>query len=330
MFNIKSASLMCIHFFIAVFGVHGLSLWGHCDSGAPFMVVPAVTSPTNDAKESEDEETKCDREQDLLRQFSSRLGDMEVPANQDRLSQALETYYKMILAGKRREVNEQGVTDLTAYRDKTVEFYKRGIVPKVDVLSAEGRLAVARVKVEQFRTEIDSLAAQLNAIFKYPLNREWKTDVCLALPKVPFPYSESEIFSETVENWPDLLKKGISSDEAARALTGNGPNSETPALVRLILATVRGDYQETKRLWNAVPVRRKAVAFATELFRINRERYKEQVATYIEFLDSQRAIAQAQEDYYIALINYKIKRASLQRQLGILHLSKLRTNRNGK
>jgi hypothetical protein len=66
MFNIKSASPMCIHFFIAVFWVLVLSQWGHCESGASFMVVTAVTSPTNDAKESEDKETKRDREQDIL------------------------------------------------------------------------------------------------------------------------------------------------------------------------------------------------------------------------------------------------------------------------
>ena len=162
---------MCICFFISVFGVHVLSQWGHCDSGASFMAVPAVSAPTNDAKESEDEKTKCDKEQDLLRQFSSRLGDMEARPNQMLLSQALETYYKMILAGKRREVNEQGVIDLTSFRGQTVEYFKAGVVPKTDVLAAEGRLAVARLKVEQFHTEIDRLTARLNFVLNYPLNR---------------------------------------------------------------------------------------------------------------------------------------------------------------
>ncbi|MEW6110966.1 MAG: TolC family protein [Thermodesulfobacteriota bacterium] len=329
MFNIKSASPMWIHFFIAVFGVLVLSQWGHCDSGASFMVVTAVASPTNDAKKSEEEETKRDREQDILRQFSSRLGDMEVSANQDLLSQALETYYKMILARKRQEVNEQGVMDLTSLRNQAVEFYKAGVVPKTDVLAAEVQLAVARGKVEQFGAEIDRVTTQLNFILKYPLNREWKTKVLSELPIAPFSYPESEICRVAVEHRPDLLQKRISFDEATNALFGDGPNSETTALVREILARASVEYQEMKRLWNVVPVRRAGVEFAAEAFRINRERYKEQVATFTEVLESQRAFAQAQEDYCIDIINYKIKRASLERQLGILHLFELSTNRNG-
>ncbi len=329
MFNIKSASKMCIHFIIAVFGVLVLSQWGHCDSGASFMVAPAVTSPTNDAKESEDEETKPDREQDILKQFSSRLGDMKVSANQDLLFQALETYYKITLAGKCQQVNEEGVLALTSFRDQAVEFYKAGVVPKTDILSAECKLAAAQIKVEQFGAEIDRLTTQLNFFLKYPLNREWKTKISLELPSVPFSCSENEICRVAVEHRPDLLQRRISLDEAVRALSGDGPNSETTALVRKIMVRVSVEYQEMKRLWNVVPVRRAAVEFAAELFRINQERYKEQFSTYLEVLDSQRATVQAQEDYYIDLINYKIKRASLERQLGILHLFELSAKPNG-
>ncbi|MEW6532019.1 MAG: TolC family protein [Thermodesulfobacteriota bacterium] len=329
MFNIKSASPMWVHLFIAVFGVLVLGQWGHCDSGASFVVVPAVTSPTNDAKENGGEKTKCDRELDILKQFSSRLGDMEVPANQELLCQALETHYKIMLARKRQEVNEQGVIDLTSLRNQAVEFYKAGVVPKTDVLAAEVQLAVARGKVEQFGAEIDRLTTQLNFILKYPLNREWKTKVRSELPMVPFSYPESEICRVAVEHRPDLLQKGISFDQATRALFEDGPNSERTALVREIMVRASVEYQEMKRLWNVVPVRRTAVEYAAEAFRINQNKYKDQVATYTEVLDSQRACAQTQEDYYIDLINYKVKRASLERQLGILHLFELSTNRNG-
>jgi outer membrane protein TolC len=329
MFNVRSASLMCIHFLIAVFGVLVLSQWGHCDSGASFMVVTAVTSPTNDAKDREDEKTKRDRELDILRQFSSRLGNMEVPANQDLLSQTLETYYKMMLARKRQEVNEQGVTHLTSLRNQAVEFYKAGVVPKTDVLAAEVQLAVARGKVEKFGAEIDRLTTQLNFILKYPLDKEWKTKVCSELPTVPFSYPESEICRVAVEHRQDLLQKGISFDEAAKALSGDGANAETTALVREIMVRLSVEYQEMKRLWNVVPVRRAGVEFAAEGFRILQNRYREQVATYIEVIESQKDFAQAQEGYYIDLTNYKIKRASLERQLGILHLFELGANGKG-
>jgi outer membrane protein TolC len=330
MFNIRNASPMRIHFFIAVFGVLVSSQWGHCGSGASFMVAQAVASPTIDAKESEGEETKRDREQDILKEFSSRLGDMKVSANQDLLYQALETYHKTTLAGKCREVNERGVMALTSFRDQAVEFYKAGVVAKVDVLSAEVQLAAAQVKVEQFGSEIDRLTTRLNFILKYPLNREWKTKVSAELPKDPFSCSESEICRIAVEHRPDLLQKKISFDEAARALSGDSPNSEKTALVREIMVKAGVQYQEMKRLWNVVPVRRAAVEFAEELFRINQNRYQEQVSTYMELLDSQKANAQAQEDYHTDLINYKIKRASLERQLGILHLFELSAKGNGR
>lgn len=329
MFNIKIASSMYIHFSIAVFGVLVLSLWGYCDSGASFVAVRAVASPANEVKESGDKETKRDTEADILRQFSSRLGNMEVPANQDLLFQALETYYKMMLARKRQEVYKQGVRDLTSLRNKAEDFYRAGIVPKTDMLAAEVQLAVARGKLQQFGAESDRLTTRLNFILKYPLNREWKPNVSSELPMPPFSYSESDICRLAVEHRPDFLQKGISFDVATRALFMDGPDSETTAFVRMSMVSVLVEYQELKRLWNVVPVRRAGVEFAAGGFRILQERYKEQVSTYIEVIEGQRAFAQAQEDYFIDFINYRIKRASLERQLGILHLFGLGTNRNG-
>ncbi len=48
------------------------------------------------------------------------------------------------------------------------------------------------------------------------------------------------------------------------------------------------------------------------------ERYKEQVATYTEVLDAERQLALSLGDYYISLIQYRIARAVLERQMGII------------
>jgi predicted YcjX-like family ATPase len=144
-----------------------------------------------------------------------------------------------------------------------------------------------------------------------------------------FSYSGSEIYRVALEHRADFRQKRISFDEAVRALFGDGPNSETTALVREIIVRMSVEYQEMNRLWNVVPVRRTRVEFTAEAIKILKERYKEQVSGYTEALEGQRAFAQAQEDYYIDLINYKIKRASLERQLGIVHLFELSTKRNG-
>ena len=51
---------------------------------------------------------------------------------------------------------------------------------------------------------------------------------------------------------------------------------------------------------------------------INQVQYREHTATYTEVLDAQRYLAQAQGNYYKALVNYKLYRAVLERRMGIL------------
>ena len=89
-------------------------------------------------------------------------------------------------------------------------------------------------------------------------------------------------------------------------------------LVEQIMNDVKSAYLDMKRSESDISDNRKAVEYRTENFRINRERYKEQVATYIEVLDAQRQLAQAQGDYYISLISYRINQAVLERQMGTL------------
>jgi outer membrane protein TolC len=81
---------------------------------------------------------------------------------------------------------------------------------------------------------------------------------------------------------------------------------------------VKSAYLDMKRSESDISDNRKAVEYRTENFRINRERYKEQIATYIEVLDAQRQLAQAQGDYYNSLINCRINQAVLERQMGTL------------
>jgi outer membrane protein TolC len=77
-------------------------------------------------------------------------------------------------------------------------------------------------------------------------------------------------------------------------------------------------YVNMKRSESDIQNNRAAVEYRAENFRINQERYKEQVATYIEVLDAQRQLAQAQGDYYISLVGYRINQAILERQMGTL------------
>ncbi|OPX37394.1 MAG: hypothetical protein B1H12_04970, partial [Desulfobacteraceae bacterium 4484_190.2] len=73
------------------------------------------------------------------------------------------------------------------------------------------------------------------------------------------------------------------------------------------------------RLDNAeenIPTTQKAIKQGEENLRVNQERYKAQVTTMTEVLDAQSLLTRARENYYIALYNYHLASAKLQRALG--------------
>jgi outer membrane protein len=65
-----------------------------------------------------------------------------------------------------------------------------------------------------------------------------------------------------------------------------------------------------------IQVAETAVSQAEEDFRINEERYKGQVATTTDVLDSLTRLTQARTNYYSALSDYNIAKARLQRAIG--------------
>ena len=73
------------------------------------------------------------------------------------------------------------------------------------------------------------------------------------------------------------------------------------------------------RLENAeenIPTTQKAIKQGEENLRVNEERYKAQVTTITEVLDAQSLLTRARENYYIALYNHHLAKASLKRALG--------------
>jgi len=51
-------------------------------------------------------------------------------------------------------------------------------------------------------------------------------------------------------------------------------------------------------------------------FRLNQERYSEQMATTTDVLDAQLLLTQAENNYYSALSDYHIAKARLERAIG--------------
>jgi outer membrane protein TolC len=66
-----------------------------------------------------------------------------------------------------------------------------------------------------------------------------------------------------------------------------------------------------------IPTAQKAVEQAQENFRMNQERYKEQVATSTEVLDAQTLLTKTQTNYFNALSVFNISEAGLERAMGL-------------
>jgi outer membrane protein len=79
---------------------------------------------------------------------------------------------------------------------------------------------------------------------------------------------------------------------------------------------VKKAYLRTQEAEKAIITVEKAIEQAKENFRINQERYKEQMATSTDVLDAQTLLSKTMTNYYNALYAYKISKAALYRAMG--------------
>jgi outer membrane protein len=82
---------------------------------------------------------------------------------------------------------------------------------------------------------------------------------------------------------------------------------------------VKDAYLRLREARDKIGVAEVAVEQAEENFRINAERFKEQVATTTEVLDAQTLLTQAQSNYFNALSDYNIAWARLDRAMGVVN-----------
>jgi len=79
---------------------------------------------------------------------------------------------------------------------------------------------------------------------------------------------------------------------------------------------VKKTYLRTQEAERAIITVEKAIEQAKENFRINQERYKQQVATSTDVLDAQTLLSRTMTNYYSALYAFKIAKATLYRVMG--------------
>jgi outer membrane protein TolC len=79
---------------------------------------------------------------------------------------------------------------------------------------------------------------------------------------------------------------------------------------------VKTSYLRTKESEKNIITVEKAIEQAKENFRINQERFKEQVATTTDVLDAQTLLSDTMTNYFNALYDFKISKATLFRAMG--------------
>jgi len=79
---------------------------------------------------------------------------------------------------------------------------------------------------------------------------------------------------------------------------------------------VKQAYLNTLESEKNITTVKKAIEQAKENFRINKERYKEQIATSTDVLDAQTLLSRTTTNYYKALYDFKIAKASIYKAMG--------------
>jgi len=87
----------------------------------------------------------------------------------------------------------------------------------------------------------------------------------------------------------------------------------------LIALDVKNAFLYVQESEKHIFVAEKAIEQAEENFRINQERYKEQVATSTDVIDAETLLTQTKSDYFNALSDFNIAISRLERSVGIVY-----------
>ena len=130
---------------------------------------------------------------------------------------------------------------------------------------------------------------------------------------------------EDIDNWTMILKAEWIFWEWGKTRHDVAATRAKLAKVKYILKDIKDNIQlEVKEAYlylreaeKNIQVARKAVVQAEENFRMNEERYKQQVATSTDVLDAQTLLTQARTNYFNTLSEHNIAWARLERAMGI-------------
>lgn len=287
---------------------------------------------------------------------------------------ATNGYFTMLDAGNMKTLCQESVDRLQAHLDNVIAQYNVGIVARADVLRSEVELANAKQDLISAENGYDVAEATLNNIIGTPLS----TTLVLkdTLQYVPYDNDMAYCLAYSEEHRPELKQAEYGVDAAKAALVvarsghmpkisatagnywgGDGSNwpgdddenwavgvtasmnifdsgvtwskihaaqenlakaKETQRQVKdAVELEVRTDYLGMREAEKRISTTQVAVAQAEEDYHIAVVRYQAGVGTNIDVMDAQVALTEAKTNYVKALYDYNTSKAALNTSMGV-------------
>lgn len=288
---------------------------------------------------------------------------------------ATNGYFTMLDAGNMKNLCQESVDRLQAHLDNVIAQYNVGIVARADVLRSEVELANAKQDLISAENGYDVAEATLNNIIGTPLSTTlvlkdtlqyvpYDNDMayCLAyseehrpelkqaeygvdaaeaalvvarsghMPKISA--SAGNYWGGTAEsNWPgddndhwsvgvtasmNIFDSGVTWSKIHAAQENLAKAKETQRQVKdAVELEVRTDYLGMREAEKRISTTQVAVAQAEEDYHIAVVRYQAGVGTNIDVMDAQVALTEAKTNYVKALYDYNTSKAALNTSMGV-------------
>jgi outer membrane protein len=291
---------------------------------------------------------------------------------------AKEAYFSVLKTRKLVAVAEQAVSQLTAQREDSRNFYEVGIIPYNDLLKAEVELANVQQDRIVAQNNFELAESNFNTLLRRPIHAAVELQDVLAYQ--PFDFGIAYCLDMAARHRPEIVYADLQVDVAEKQVKlarkdlfpridlqgtyflngrefyvsdsgegiidpsgwdisatatwdfwqwGRTQHDVKEKLSRLaqtrfqqsdlmdrIQLEVKRAYLRTKESEQNITAVDKAVEQAKENFRITKERFKEQMATNTDVLDAQTLLTRTMTNYYNALYDFQISKASLYRAMG--------------
>lgn len=132
-------------------------------------------------------------------------------------------------------------------------------------------------------------------------------------------YQDAENWSVlAVANW-NFWEWGRTKYRVDAGKSRESQSADALSIVRdRITLEVKNSYLQLREAEKRIAVAGQAITQAEENFRINQERYTEQVATTTDVIDAQTLLTRSKSDYFNALSDFNIARSRLERSMGVI------------